>query len=417
MTLRPTVRVRLTAWYAGALLVTGGVLVGASYVAVGDSLTSYERDRAQRFERLVRPQLRRDFPDSPAQPFLLDPQLGGREGALLERAARNAREAEQDRLLRPPVPAPGGALTASIVGGWLLAGRALRPVAQIAATSRRVAAGRLHERIGLDGPRDELKALADTFDGMLDRVEDGVEQQRRFADNASQELRTPLATVRAAVTAVLENPAADAGELRATAAVVARATDRSERLIDGLLTLARAEQPLEPDGRVDLAELTDASVEDIAAAAQAAGVDVRTTLAAAAVTGSAVLLERAIGNLLDNAVTYNHVGGELAVATGGVDGHAFVEVTNTGPVVPADLAAELFTPFFRADQSRSLAAGGAGLGLAIVRRIVEAHDGLVRATPLAQGGLSVRIELPAVAQDDRAALPIEPGGPSAVRAR
>jgi len=244
-----------------------------------------------------------------------------------------------------------------------------------------------------------------------------VEQQRRFADNASQELRTPLATVRAAVTAVLENPAADAGELRATAAVVARATDRSERLIDGLLTLARAEQPLEPDGRVDLAELTDASVEDIAAAAQAAGVDVRTTLAAAAVTGSAVLLERAIGNLLDNAVTYNHVGGELAVATGGVDGHAFVEVTNTGPVVPADLAAELFTPFFRADQSRSLAAGGAGLGLAIVRRIVEAHDGLVRATPLAQGGLSVRIELPAVAQDDRAALPIEPGGPSAVRAR
>src|SRR3954469_7309777 len=291
MTLRPTVRVRLTAGDAGALLVTGGVLVGASYFAVGDSLKSYERDRGQRFERLIRPQLRRDFPGDADQPFLIQPQLGGHEGALLDRAGRSARDAQQDRLVRRLLLALAGLLTASIVGGWLLAGRALRPVAGITAPSRRVAAGRLHERIGLDGPRDELKALADTFDAMLDRVEDGVEQQRRFADNASHELRTPLATVRAAVTAVLETPAADAGELRATAAVVARATDRSERLIDGLLTLARADQPLERDGRVDLAELAEASVQEIAAAAQAAGIDVRTTLAAAAVTGSAVLLE------------------------------------------------------------------------------------------------------------------------------
>ena len=287
-----------------------------------------------------------------------------------------------------------GVMTMIAVGtGWLLAGRALRPLRDITATARRVSGENLGERIGLVGPADELKELADTFDGMLERLDAAFGSQRHFVANASHELRTPLAIMRTEVDVALADPAASVGELRAMGEAVRETIDRCERLIESLLVLARSEAAAGAEEPVDLAALAADCITDLRARAREARIEVRTELEPAWAWGEPGLLERMIANLVDNGIRHNQIGGYLELASATVAGRATLRVRNSGPVIdPAD-AAKLTEPFRRLDRSY----GGFGLGLSIVRSVVEAHGGTLELTALAEGGIEVRVSFPSSA--------------------
>lgn len=284
--------------------------------------------------------------------------------------------------------------------GWLLAGRALRPLQRITATARRVAGKSLHERIALDGPDDEIKELAETFDAMLDRLDRAFDGQRRFAANASHELRTPLTLNRTMIEVALDAPGSPQVSPQLGARLLA-VNERHERLIDGLLVLASSEQHPGEHSRVDLAEIARQAIVMAGDAAGAAGVEIRATLAPAPVRGDAVLLERLALNLIDNAVRYNVTEcGWVAIATGTRDGYSELVVQNTGPTVPENEIDGLFEPFRRLASAEHLSVNGhaattrgAGLGLSIVRAVANAHQGEVHAASLPGGGLAVHVRI------------------------
>jgi signal transduction histidine kinase len=271
--------------------------------------------------------------------------------------------------------------------GWLLAGRMLAPIGRVTRAAATIAAGNLHRRVDLNGPYDEVKQLADTFDDMLSRLERAFEAQRRFTANASHELLTPLAVARA----VLETgtPGPDTAKLL-------ELNERSEHTVVALLTLARADQA--PAGRdpVDLRALVADAVTRAQPSATVAGVTVETDLADAVVGGDPMLCAHLADNLLANAVRYNHPGGQVVVSlVRRPDRSAALTVVNTGPVVAADSVAGLFEPFVRAEgRSNRGADGGHGLGMAIVRAVVQAHGGTVTAAANPEGGLTVTAAFP-----------------------
>lgn len=272
----------------------------------------------------------------------------------------------------------------AVAVGWWVSGRVLRPLHRISATARRLSSDNLHERIALVGPRDELTELADTFDEMLGRLEAAFDSQRRFIANASHELRTPLAIQRAAVQIGL--PDADPE-------IVARllaANRRSERLIEGLLVLARSDRGLEHRNPVALHEVARQELAQHSDDIAAAGIRVTEELGECWVVGDPVLVGQLVGNLVGNAVRYNEPGGELRVRTGRTRG---LFVINSGQHVDDDQLPELFEPF-RRGAGRSATDGGSGLGLSIVQSIVRAHGGSLHARPRPRGGLTVHVALP-----------------------
>jgi signal transduction histidine kinase len=395
VSVRPTIRLRLTAWYAACFLGVGVVLLGLSYVLVGRSLTDYQEDVAGQVQQRARQQLAGDFPPGATLP---PPDAGDLVDAGEQR--RIAADAKREQLQTVTVRllgALGGLVVLSIGGGWVVAGRALRPVSQITAAARVVSDGRLHERLAFEGPDDELKELADTFDEMLLRLDRAFEQQARFVDSASHELRTPLAVMRGALDSVLDDPNADEHDLRRMATVLSAAVDRSEHLAASLLLLARSGGELRTQARVDLAELCDAAAAHHAMLAADRQIRVETSFGPAVVRGDAVLLEQLIDNLLHNGLRYNSDRGWISIGCQAGGGSALIEVENTGPRVRATDLPLLFMPFGRLDGSRGRDDGGAGLGLAIVQRIALAHGGEATATPRPTGGLRVCVRLPAAA--------------------
>ena len=280
----------------------------------------------------------------------------------------------------------------AVVLGWVVAGRVLSPVRDITLHAQQASDKTLDQRINLAGPEDELKELADTIDGMLDRLQDAFESQRRFSAEASHELRTPLAIMRAEADVALASPDATERE-RALATSIIQAVDRAERLIDGLLALARSESTLRDHDLVDLAELTGNVVGEQVRHADQAGIEIDLTLDPAMVIGDRALLWRLVGNLLENAIRYGVRGGWMDIKVGSVGDVAELTVTNNGKIIPAEEVERLFEPFSRGDQGR-LAPGGLGLGLAIVRAVTDAHQGSVQATANPEGGLKVVVRLP-----------------------
>lgn len=271
--------------------------------------------------------------------------------------------------------------------GWWLAGRFLRPVHRITATAQRLSLTNLHERIGLRGPRDELRLLADTFDAMLERLERAADNQRRFAANASHELRTPLTIQRTALELGLKDPSPEQ-LVRARERLLA-ANLRMERLIDGLLALAQGERGHDNDEPVHLDRLAREAVEQHQAMADRARVTIRTDLRPAPGVGEPVLLGRLIANLLDNAVRYNQQGGEVRVGTTA----GRVTVSNTGPRIPPERVPELFEPFRRMATPRTGLADGSGLGLSIAAAIAQAHHATLDARANPEGGLTIAVRL------------------------
>jgi signal transduction histidine kinase len=276
--------------------------------------------------------------------------------------------------------------------GWFLSGRLLRPLNMITATAHRIAGRTLHQRIGLQGASGEVKSLADSFDSMLDRLDEAFAGQGRFIANAAHELKTPIALNRTLVEVAMGRPDSPP-ELRILGENLLAVNERHERLIDALLTLARADDAVTDRRAVDLAELAGYAIDTTAGAAADRQVTVAQELKSAPVVGDPILLEQVIRNLVDNGIRYNTPQGWVRVQTRSTPHHAEILVTNTGAVIAAHEAPALFEPFRRLTD-RVGSARGSGLGLSIVRAVAQAHRGDVTATPRAGGGLAVRVILP-----------------------
>jgi signal transduction histidine kinase len=393
----PSARLRLTALYGALFLVAGAMLLGLTYFLVrqtlpqpGDGITFAKTDAL-------------------VQPSQLPSPLPGDATAvqLIGQA--------QQQVLGTLLLESGVALVLmgmiSVLLGWIIAGRVLAPVHQITATARRLSQANLHERIGLTGPQDEIKELADTFDAMLARLDAAFDSQQRFVANASHELRTPLTTQRALVDVNLADPNASPAQLRATLEKIGTVTDESEHLVMSLLALAKSERGLDHRAPVDLAALAQAALGNSSSPlagepmssgsrdfpreqGRGGGCHLDTSLQPAVVAGDRALLQRMVANLVDNARRYNLDDGWIRMATGVSNGHAFVRVSNSGRKIPDHAVSLLFEPFRRLDGDRLSDRGGAGLGLSIVRAIASAHGGQASATPLDEGGLSVLVTLP-----------------------
>lgn len=295
-----------------------------------------------------------------------------------------------DQLLRQYLAVLAGLVLVAVACGWLLAGRLLRSVRAITAVAKRVTPDSLDERIGLHGPRDELRELADTFDGMLARLDAVFSAQRRFVADASHELRTPLATMRAELEVLVADPHATLADLEAATRVFHRQLERGEELIESLLALARSEPELLAREPVDLADIAREALGDAALDARRLRID--TKLASAVVDGDRRLLTLLVGNLVGNAVTHNHDGGCITLCTY-VDGDvAVLEVANSGFVVAAEEVQELTQAFRRGGRAR--VGDGHGLGLAIVQAVARAHQGALTIEPRHEGGLRVEVRVP-----------------------
>jgi len=284
-------------------------------------------------------------------------------------------------------------------GGYLLAKQALRPIARLTQTAQALSTDTLDQRINLGGPDDELRELADTFDDMLARLDQAFDSQRLFVANASHELRTPLSVILTELEVTLSDPNASTEELRRMGAVVAGAAERAQRLVNSLLTLARLQAvggvgDLEVSEPVDLARLVPGALHAVSAEAEEKGVRVETEIEEAVTVGDPRLLERLIGNLVENAIRHNVPNGWLRITTGQTDDKVWLHVANGGSVIPGGDVDRLFEPFRRGSGKVRAATRGAGLGLAIVRLIVEAHRGRLQAAAPPFGGLAVRVELP-----------------------
>ncbi|GAB4051358.1 sensor histidine kinase [Catellatospora paridis] len=317
-----------------------------------------------------------------------DEQLRAQCKDAAELGARYQRDATLAHLLRYSLITLAAATLLAALAGWIVAGRVLRPVHQIAAAARTASEHNLSARVALRGPRDELRELADTFDTMLGRLQTAFESQRRFIANAGHELRTPLTVMRTTLDVVLAKPAATNGELRTMGQDVRGAVDHADRLINSLLTLARSERGLTPHEAVDLATV----VEDVLDATDRGDRRLHVTLEPAITSGDPVLLERLVANLIDNAISYNVPDGDVWVTTTTVDGKAILAVANTGPIIPEHALDTLFEPFQRLQER--VTSEGFGLGLAIVASITTAHRGTVTAQPRPGGGLTVTVTMP-----------------------
>jgi signal transduction histidine kinase len=288
----------------------------------------------------------------------------------------------------------------SVALGWTVAGRALRPVRTMTAAAQRISEDNLNERLAVAGPKDELKELGDTIDGLLERLEGAFNTQRRFVANASHELRTPLTTMRASLDVAVAKPEPAPPQTIALAARLRTELDRIDSLLEALLVLARAQHGDLPGRAVlPLEYIAGAALADQAAAIGAMNLTVRDVSppGGAWVTGSQALLSRMVENVIENAVCHNEDGGWIHVTAEAEHGRARLVVENGGRVLDDQQVGELTQPFRRLGADRIGTDRGSGLGLSIVAAIVEAHGGTLDLHARSGGGLRVSIELPAAA--------------------
>ena len=262
------------------------------------------------------------------------------------------------------------------------------------ATTQQISETNLNERLAMAGPPDELRRLADTIDGLLERMEGAFDAQRQFVANASHELRTPLTAVRALLEMVLTDPNATVATYRRSAEQVLEESEQQERLIDALLALASSQRGLERREEVDLAALAGRLVGSRKLDAAARGVQISAELEPTVVGGDTRLLERMASNLLDNAIRHNLADGTARVRVSAASGVPRLTVVNTGPQIPPDEMARLMQPFQRLAADRTGHGEGLGLGLSIVSAIADAHDATLTLNPLPDGGLHASVSFP-----------------------
>jgi signal transduction histidine kinase len=415
---RRTIRLRLTILYASLFLASGVGLIAVTYglvrdheVLVGTKPDGSTISIAGGEEPLQAPvtgsgpsfQQQGGGPTVPRGGRPTPQQLAAqavRDRALLERQ----HDAEMRHFLEQSGIALALMAAASILLGWLVAGRVLRPLRTLNERARDISATNLHRRLALAGPEDEITQLADTFDDLLARLEASFQAQRQFVANASHELRTPLARSRALVEVALADPEATIDSLRASHQRVLAAEEQQERLIEALLTLARSERGLDEREPFDLAAVTDSVLATRRREAKRHRLYLHETLEPAQTSGDPRLAERLVANLVDNALRHNHPNGRVDVTTTTRAGRAVVSVANSGPFVPPDEVERLFQPFQRLGTDRTDQSDGIGLGLSIVTAIAAAHGASVAAAPQPGGGLDVEVSFASVeAADDGSA--------------
>ena len=354
-----SVRLKLTLSYAGFLMVAGALLLAVVWVF----LLRYVPDNVV----LIGPG-RGPGPNIPDRSDLLD--------AFAPKAAI----------------ALAFLLAFGLVGGWILAGQMLTPLARITDATRTAATGSLSHRIRLPGRSDEFRELADAFDAMLARLEAHVAEQQRFAANASHELRTPLAVTQTLLDVARNDPNRDNGELVERLHVV---NTRAIDLTEALLLLSRADQQSFSREHVDLSLIAEEATETLLPFAEARGVAIETSGDAAPTTGSPALLQQMATNIVHNAIVHNlPEQGAVWVTTSAEPESVVLTVENTGEKLTPQAAATLVEPFRRgAERIRTMDAG-VGLGLAIVNSIARAHEGTLTLTPRDAGGLCVAVRLP-----------------------
>jgi signal transduction histidine kinase len=382
--LRPTIRIRLTLLYGGMFLIAGILLLSIIYLFAAHALNV----GSELPFKILSGQVASDTCNFPASPTANE--LNNAMNACVNEQRQHA----LDNLLSRSLLALLGLAVIAFAFGYAMAGRVLSPLGRITRTARAVAGSDLSRRIELDGPDDELKELADTFDDMLERLQRAFTAQQRFVGNASHELRTPLAINRTLLEVHLSDPAAPV-ELQQLGKTLLATNERSEQLVEGLLLLARSDNQIVERKPVDLAEVASQAVDQVHAEAEAKGIEIRGRRGPAVVQGNGVLLERIALNLVQNAVRYNiPEGGWVEVTTELQHGEAVLVVSNTGPVVPAYEIDNLFEPFTRLRTERTGSDKGVGLGLSIARSVARAHGGHISAQPREGGGLVMRVTLP-----------------------
>ncbi|MDX2395132.1 sensor histidine kinase [Streptomyces sp. NPDC054904] len=387
--LRPTIRIRLTLLYGGMFLIAGILLLSIIYLLAAQAL---REGNALPFKIVGGQKV--EVSSSTCPGVVGIDQSFDQFNAAIGKCILEQRRHALDDLLSRSLMALLGLSIIAFAFGYAMAGRVLSPLGKITRTARRVVGSDLTRRIELDGPDDELKELADTFDEMLDRLERAFTAQQRFVANASHELRTPLAINRTLLEVHLSDPGAPV-ELQQLGKTLLATNERSEQLVEGLLLLARSENQIVERKPVDLAEVASRAIDQARGEAQAKGVEIRGERALAVVQGNGVLLERIALNLVQNAVRYNvPEGGWVEVTTEAQHGQAVLLVSNTGPVVPAYEVDNLFEPFRRLRTERTGSDKGVGLGLSIARSVARAHGGRIQATPREGGGLVMRVTLP-----------------------
>jgi two-component system sensor histidine kinase VanS len=383
-----TVRLRLSLLYSGLFLVSGAALLAVTYILV----------RRSSGPDLV---VAGGSAKGPAGPRALKEALANPEVASYVRHAAEqqyarALQAHAD-VLHQLLVRSGIALAimtvVSIALGWLVAGRVLRPLRAMTATTRQISERNLNDRLAVSGPRDELKDLADTIDGLLARVEAHVAEQQRFAANASHELRTPLAVTQTLLDVARSEPNRDDGELvERLHAVNTRAID----LTEALLLLSRADQRSFTREDVDLSLMAEEATETLLPLAEERGVTIETSGEMTRTIGSRALLLQLSTNLVHNAIVHNLPDqGTVWVSTSARPDVVELTVENTGEALTRQRVSTLVEPFLRGDERVHADHAGVGLGLAIVERIIHAHDGTLTLAPRAAGGLRATVRIPA----------------------
>ncbi|HKE01155.1 MAG TPA: heavy metal sensor histidine kinase, partial [Planctomycetota bacterium] len=293
------------------------------------------------------------------------------------------------------VGAGAGVLLLGLFGGLWLARRTLAPVNALAAATASIGPRDLATRLDVTAAPDELRPLAQAFNATLERLEKAFERQTRFTSDASHELRTPLAVLRTQVEVALRADRSP-DEYRATLEACLRSAQRMTALVEALLALARADADEAPIAREEvwLDALARETAELLQPAAEAENVTLHCAAAPARVHGDPRLLADVVSNLVHNGVRYNRPGGRVDVSVARDDGHVVLRVSDTGIGIPAEARGRLFERFYRVDPARSRERGGAGLGLAIAHRIVEAHGGSIDVESEPGEGSAFTVRLP-----------------------
>ena len=358
-------RFRMTVLYSTVLFVLAALVVGTLYFALLMSLD----------DSMVRSRV--SFVDLNHDGILTDSEVALETD--IEGLVRLVNKQTLENLKSYSFAALGVLFVISLGVGWVVSGRTLAPIGRITDVANHIQATDLSQRIELEGPSDELKRLADTFDRMLARLDDAFAMQRRFVADASHELRNPLAIIKTNLDVALADPDVSKEELERAGSVARRATERMALLVDDLFALARLDSRTPVSEDLSLTALVAEVGEELEALAVQHRLRLRTDFAAqVTIEGDEEGLKRAVANLVDNAIRYAPEDSEIVLAAGAEASWAWISVTDQGPGIPAEQQERVFDRFWRADVSRSRDRGGTGLGLAIVRQITLAHRGSVQ---------------------------------------
>jgi signal transduction histidine kinase len=379
---RRTIRLRLALLYGGVFFISGAVLLALIYAAVANTHHAYTQ--------VVPPPFVHSS-SSQAAPPQLPPGFGNVKVSIVDSQQRIA---DLQVLAIVSVLALAVMAAVSMGLGWLIAGRVLRPLRTITTAARDISATNLHQRLALGGPDDEFKELGDTFDGLLERLEQSFQSQRQFVANASHELRTPLARLKTLAQVALSDPDASVESLSAAHERVLVAEQQLEGLIGALLNLASSERALDHREPVDLVAVTEEAIAARRQEIEHRDLRFNVTLDSARVEGNRQLIEQLVANLLDNAIEHNVAGGRVDVSTTTEEGQPILSVTNDGPVIPAEELDRLQQPFQRLGADRTSHGDGHGLGLSIVYAIATAHGATLNVHTQTAGGLHVTVRFP-----------------------